>query len=299
MAVFLATVLASLVFYLKTEAKVLWQKLTSPLVISEKTSPAQFDPNPVLTEIKNLTKELRGTYGVYVYRWEDGQEYGLHQTEVFPAASLVKLPAMVALYQEADAANLDLETEYILKEADKISGAGILQNKPAGSTYTYRQLAEYMGQYSDNTAFGILREELGEARIEKAVHDLGLERTSLKKNETTPEDIGVFFRQLYEGEVVKPEYQEEILAFLTNTGFEDRIPAGIPEGTRVAHKIGTEIGSFSDGGIVFADPPPPEADGGFVLVIMSRDARENEAAEVLPQIAKAVWDFETVDKTRE
>jgi beta-lactamase class A len=75
------------------------------------------------------------------------------------------------------------------------------------------------------------------------------------------------------------------LKFLTKTGFEDRIPAGIPKEVRVAHKIGTEIGVFSDAGIVFSQKP-------FVLVIMSREAKESEAKEVLPKIAKAVWEWE-------
>ena len=72
---------------------------------------------------------------------------------------------------------------------------------------------------------------------------------------------------------------------LTKTAFEDRLPAGLPRKVRVAHKIGTEIGSFSDAGIVFAERP-------FILVIMSKAARESEALKVLPEIAKVVWEFE-------
>jgi beta-lactamase class A len=81
------------------------------------------------------------------------------------------------------------------------------------------------------------------------------------------------------------EYREEILKFLTKTAFEDWLPAGLPVDTRVAHKIGKDIGTFSDGGIVFAQKP-------FVLVIMSKNARESEANEALPKITKIVWEFE-------
>ncbi len=35
------------------------------------------------------------------------------------------------------------------------------------------------------------------------------------------------------------EYSREMLSFMTETSFEDRIPAALPESTRVAHKIGT------------------------------------------------------------
>jgi len=261
------------------------EKITSPLVITGGEGMKKFDPSPVLSEVKNLTKDLLGTYGVYVYRLEDDQEYGLRQNEIFPAASLMKLPVILTLYQEAETGRIDLGTEYKLLEKDKRGGAGILQSRPAGEVYTYRKLAELMGQYSDNTANNVLVKILGVEKIQQTIDSLGMKKTNFAEYETTPWDIGLFFRRLYEGGVVSSQHKEEILKFLTKTGWEDRIPAGIPQEVRVAHKIGTEIGVFSDAGIVFSQKP-------FVLVIMSKEARESEAKEVLPKIAKVVWEWE-------
>jgi beta-lactamase class A len=284
--VFGITVLLSAVFYLRTEAKIIWQKLTTPMVITQGAKPGVkvFDASSVLAEVKSLTANLRGTYGFYVYELTDGNEYGQNQTMVFPAASLIKLPVILTLYKEAEAGRIDLETKYTLKEADKIGGAGFLQNKVAGTTYTYRQLAEFMGHYSDNTAFGIVRKLLGDAKIQSVIDGLGMSKTSLAKNETSPEDVAKLFRQLYEGKVLNEKDKNEVLTFLTKTVFEDWIPAGIPTDIQVAHKIGKDVGTFSDGGIVFGPKP-------FVLVIMSKDAREEEAVAVLPKISKAVWEF--------
>ena len=291
---FLTTVVVSLGFWLKTEIPGLWEKITSPLVISDIPLQKKFDPSSVLTEIENLTKGLRGTYGVYVYQLDGKNEYGIHQGEIFPAASLMKLPVMLTLYQEAQLrqgsagqASVDfLETKYKLTEKDKINGAGILQGKPVSSTYTYRQLAEFMGQYSDNTANNILVKVLGQEKIQQTISKLGMTKTSFKNYTTTPEDIGIFFRQLYQGGIVNKENQDEILRFLTKTAFEDWIPAGLANDIRVAHKIGKDIGAFSDAGIVFGRQP-------FVLVIMSKDAKESEAKEVLAKITQVVREFET------
>lgn len=293
--VFLLTVLACGFFYFREKIAKFPEKifrpinqLTQPLVITSDTGGfRKFDPSPVLEEIKNLTKGLIGDYGIYVYRFSDGQEYGIREKEIFPAASLMKLPVILTLYQEAEAGRINLETKYKLVEADKRGGAGILQSRPAGEVYTYRKLAELMGQYSDNTANNVLVKVLGAKKIQQTIENLGMKKTNFAEYETTPQDIGLFFRKLYEGGVVTSQYKEEILRFLTKTGYEDRIPAGLPEGVRVAHKIGTEIGVFSDAGIVF----PPEGKP-FVLVIMSKEARESEAKEVLPKIAKVVWEFE-------
>jgi len=280
------TLLAIGIFYLKAEIPVLWQKITLPLVITSNQPPkTKFDPSLVLNAVTDLTKDLRGEYGLYVYRFDDQNGYGLHQNESFPAASLMKLPAMLRFYQEVEKGNLDPETKYVLKENDKVLGAGILQGKASGSTYTYKQLVEFMGQYSDNTALKVMRQVLGDAKIQETIDELGMTKTSLKEFETTPQDIGLFFQKLYQGKVINNEHREELLKFLTKTAFEDWLPKGLPGNIKIAHKIGKDLGTFSDGGIVFAEKP-------FVMVMMSKDARELEANEVLPKISKIVWDFE-------
>ena len=281
------TLLAIGIFYLKAEIPVLWQKITLPLVITSNQPPkTKFDPNLVLNAVADLTKDLRGEYGLYVYRFDDQNGYGLHQNESFPAASLMKLPAMLRFYQEVEKGNLDPETKYVLKENDKILGAGILQGKASGSTYAYKQLVEFMGQYSDNTALKVMRQVLGDTKIQETIDELGMVKTSLKEFETTPQDIGLFFQKLYRGKLINDEHRDEMLVFLTKTAFEDWLPKGLPGNIKVVHKIGKDLGTFSDGGIVFAEKP-------FVMVMMSKNARELEANEVLPKISKIIWDFET------
>jgi beta-lactamase class A len=267
---FMITVLASALFYLQTEAPRIWEKITSPRIIS-KLPEGRFNPQPTIKKIRELTRDLTGTYGVYVYRLEDGSGYGFNQEKNFPLASLNKLPVMIAAYQQAEEGKIDLETEYELQEKDKLKGAGVLQEKPAGAIYTYRELIEFMAQYSDNSAFKVMRQVTGEEIIE----------------EMTPEAVGQLFKELYQEKIISNEYRDELLEFLTETNFEDRIPQGVPEDIRVAHKIGTETGVFADAGIVFADAP-------FVLVIMSKNVKESEALEILPKITQAVWELETL-----
>ena len=280
------TLLAITLVCLKTNLPVFWQKLTAPLVITGNQSRVKFEASPVLNQIKDLTKDLRGKYGIYVYQLESKNQYGLYQNEKFPAASLMKLPVMLCFYQEVEKENLNPETKYILKEEDKVLGAGILQGKAAGPTYTYRQLVEFMGQYSDNTAFKVMREILGDDKIQQAIDNLGMSQTSLKEFKTTPVDIGLFFQKLYQGKIINTENRNELLAFLTETAYENWLPVGVSKKTKVVHKIGRDTGTFSDAGIVFADRP-------YVIVIMSKEAREIEANKVLPKISQVVFDFES------
>ncbi len=235
--------------------------------------------------VKDQVDDLQGTYDVYVYNLTSRHSYGLNQDEVFPAASLIKLPVILGLYQEAEAGRIDLEEEYILEAKDKKSGAGVIQYKPAGTKYTYRELAKLMCRYSDNTAFNVVRQLLGDEKIQAIIDDLGMTKTSLGENETSPSDIGLFFRKFYAQSLLTRSHRDEIIDYLTKTAYEDRIPAGLPEDIKVAHKIGNETNSFSDAGIVFGKEP-------FILVILSKDALEKEALEALPEITRIVWEFE-------
>lgn len=253
----LLTVLASLFFWARRELPEKLKNIFGPVTLFSTQVEEEFDPDPVLAETQFLVSELEGSYGVYVYRFSDSQEYGLNQDQVFTAASLDKLPVMLALYQEAEAGRVELN--------EALQGHALR-----------------MGKSSDNEAKAALVELLGEDKIQETIDDLGMEKTSFSNNQTTPADIGLFFRQLYQGGVISDEHRDEILQFLTETDFEDRIPAGVSEGVRVAHKVGTEEGSFSDAGIVFADEP-------YTLVIMSDDALGAEAAKTLPAISRIVW----------
>jgi len=239
-----------------------------------------------IAEVREKTRGFQGEYGFYVYNLVGRYQYGDRQERVFQAASLIKLPVMLALYQEAEEGRLDLEEEYSLKNEDKLAGTGSLQNKPAGTVVTYRQLARLMGNQSDNTAFGIVRKKLGDEKIKETIRNLGMEKTDLSENETSPYDIGLFFKKLYAGGVVSRTSRDEIIEALTDTLFEDRIPAGVPEGVKVSHKIGNETGSYSDAGIVFSSKP-------FVLVVMSKNASEDQAPGVMAQIARIVFEAET------
>jgi len=239
----------------------------------------------VVDKVLEKVRHLQGEYGFYVYNLVGRYEYGSSEKKTFQAASLIKLPVVLALYQEAEAGRISLEEVYKLKNEDKQAGAGSLQAKPVGTILTYRELAQLMCRDSDNTAFNVVVKKLGEEKIQKTIKSLGMENTSFEKNQTTPYDIGLFFRKLYTGYVVSRKSRDEIIDFLTNTSFEDRIPAGVPAGIKVAHKIGTETGSFSDAGIIFSSKP-------FILVVMSENASRSQAVSAISAITTVVFEEE-------
>lgn len=228
--------------------------------------PPARDTSAVIDEFNKLTQNASGVYGLFVINLNTEESYGVNSDETFQAASLIKLPVMAAIYSEHEKGNLDLDS-------------------PAGSSeYSYRELVSAMGQRSDNAAFNLAVELLGEGFIEQYIKEIGLANTSLEENQTTPRDIGLFFKNLWERNIVERPSRDEILKSLTNTSFENWISAGIPE--RVAHKFGREVHVVNDAGIVYGESP-------YVLVIMSKGVVESEADKLFPLLAAAVHRFET------
>jgi len=303
------TIVASGIFWAKTNIVEFWQRLMEPAryefvnpeVVDEKLLKlikGVKTQGDVVEAIEELTDGLVGTYGVYVYRLgnvkcqssnvkcDTEKEYGLNQDEVFIAASVNKVPIMAATLQEIEEGNLTFDDQYRLQGRDlQDYGTGTMRYDPLGTIYTYEELLELSGKKSDNTAAFVLSKIVGKEKLDEFLFELEMENTSIEENTTTPKETGRLFVEVYEDRLLLGKFKEKFYGYLTNTDFEDRIPMGVPDIIAVTHKIGNEIGVINDCGIVFEKEP-------YVLCILSQNINEAEALEVLPKISRLVWEFE-------
>jgi beta-lactamase class A len=79
--------------------------------------------------------------------------------------------------------------------------------------------------------------------------------------------------------------QPAIVDLLARQEFNEGIPAGVPEGTRVAHKTGDITRIYHDAALVYPPGRKP-----YVLVVMTRgfETKEQGAAAVR-DVSRAVW----------
>src|SRR3989339_564632 len=108
--------------------------------IIEANRPTPPASDSIINEFKALISPLSGNYGFYVVRPNLNQSYGHNHQDIFQAASLIKLPVMLALLREVESENIDLASTYTITDADKVAGAGSLYYKPAGTIVTYKDL---------------------------------------------------------------------------------------------------------------------------------------------------------------
>lgn len=197
---------------------------------------------------KEATNEYSGIYAFYIYDLNGDYYYGDNYQETMQAASLIKLPIMYLA----------------LKSGEDES------------------LVEAMGKKSDNNAFNKMVGVLGKEKINKTILDLGMPNTSLEKNLTTPEEVGLFFKKLYKNEILDKEKSDKLIEFMTDTIFESWLRLGIPSDIPLTHKYGRESGTVNDAGIILSSKP-------FVIVIMTDGVIEKEADELFPKLSKLLY----------
>jgi len=125
-------------------------------------------------------KEAKGfekVLGVAVKHLGTGEEASINGSEVFPTASVFKVPVIVELYGQVEAGRLNLDDRLILKDSIKVPGSGILKELSEGLEVTVRDLSRLMMILSDNTATDMLVERVGKENVNARMKRLGLKNT--------------------------------------------------------------------------------------------------------------------------
>jgi beta-lactamase class A len=291
---------------------------TAPVVLSLATSLSGCDstPSPSLqelrAEVEAMIQESGAEVSVY-YQDLEGTASLLVAPDVrMHAASTMKVPVMIQLFLDRDEGLLSLEDslEVVTTFSSIVDGSPYSltpdsDSDPSlyeleGQRVGYRHLMELMITLSSNLATNILVQEAGAERVTATMRSLGADSIQVLRgvedtpafeaglsNTTTARDLGIIMSALGRKEIGTPESAQEMLDIMARQHWREKIPALLPEGTRVAHKTGSITGINHDAGVVY-----PEGASPFALVILTRGFQEREAAEAaMAGIARRIYDF--------
>jgi beta-lactamase class A len=234
------------------------------------------------------------------FRTLDGKvEWFYRADDSFHAASTMKVPVLIELFRQAHEGKLKLDDALAIKNEFHSLADGSIYTldaaddseadlyKAVGQTRTLRQLAELMITVSSNFATNLLIEKLGVENIRATVHAMGADGMNVLRgvednkafakgmnNTTTARGLLVLLEAIARGEEVGEKSSREMIEILERQKFNEGIPAGLPAGTRVAHKTGEITKIHHDAAIVFAGKP-------FVLVILVRGMADIKGSSAL------------------
>lgn len=245
-------------------------------------------------EIKTLIETQNGSWSVYLLDLNDAQKrIGINENVIHRAASVNKLYVLASLYYLAAKEEIDLDETVTLSKGDiQDYGTGTIRYDSPGTVYSLKTLARLLIEKSDNTAEYILRARMGDEEIQSLVDEFDFNQTSIADNKTSLSDVQALFKKIANEEITNKAYTQEMMDFLNQTDFEDRLPTLLPKDVDVYHKIGNEVGNIHDVGMVIKDNKK------YFLGIMTSDIgdTEEEAKKTIAQISKIVYDFEYGNK---
>lgn len=249
-------------------------------------------------DVQQQIRAAGGAWGVVVIDLASNTTvYSQNADTAFPAASLAKLPVVLAAYRLAEQGELDLDEQLTLEAQDNAGGTGTLQGEPTGTRYTIRELCRRMLVESDNTAGNMLLRRLGFDAVNRISADLGANATQLQRrfgdleaqaagrdNVTTAADIARLLQALSGGDALTQAHRTEILHALRSTD-RDKLAELLPTNTAIAHKTGVLTGVEHDAGIVTVTR------GQYIIVMLSQDlpdaARGRDAIAAVSQTVYA------------
>jgi beta-lactamase class A len=211
--------------------------------------------------------------------------YATNADERVIAASLWKLAVLAEAEHQVDLGRLRYDGTIVIEPEDVTEDGSF---EAPGTELTVDDALERMITISDNgTAMAFWR-ILGAGNINALLSTSGIAGFRVatdpsEDNIVTARAVGTYFTKLAKGQLVSKAASARMLQRLERQQVNDRIPAQLPEGTRVAHKTGNLVGLVHDAGIVFT----PRAQR--VVVAMTWDTDDDPATELIAHVASAVY----------
>lgn len=250
--------------------------------------------NDILINFLGLRKQLRqdalpyaDTFALYFEYLPSGTSIGINEKQEFSAASLFKVPIVMAYYHKKERLGITRDPEVTIKPDQIDKKYGTLWQKGVGARVEIKDAIEKALTESDNTAAVVVGDQVGQEDFEPIYEGLDID---LKvENETgaviTAKQFSSVLKALYFSSVLTKGNSNLILDYLSKSKFQNQIPAGVPSSVKVAHKIGIVEGRlYSDCGIIYVPKRP-------YLLCMISASDEATANTRMQKISKDVYDY--------
>ena len=269
------------------------------LSLLARPTPAQSIPLSVQQQIQSRIASSHADVAIAFLTLDSKSEFFYRPDDSFHAASTMKIPVMLELFRQSSAGKLHLTDSLpIHNEFHSIVDGSLYKLDPAddseldlykavGQSRTLSQLCELMITLSSNLATNLLIEKLGVDNIRATVHSYNADGMNVLRgvedqkafdkglnNTTTARALQILLTAIANGKAVDASSSQQMIEILERQHFNEGIPAGLPPGTRVAHKTGEITKIHHDAAIVFTPRP-------FVLVILTRGLPDEKDSSAL------------------
>lgn len=218
----------------------------------------------------------------------------LQGSESVSAASTIKVPVLIAFFQDVDAGKIHLQEKLTLTEELKAGGSGGMQYREIGSKYSALYTATQMMITSDNSATNMIIERLGgQEKLNQRFSDWGLNVTTIRNplpdlegtNTTSPEDLANLLIKIERGELVSLTSRDRIFRIMSKVKTNTLLPQGLEKGATISHKTGDIRSVLGDVGII----DMPNGKRYVAAVFVKRPNNDPQAKPLIQKISRTIY----------
>ena len=270
----------------------------------------------LVEKINSRIAQEPGAYvGLAYIDLASGDTLFLNADSSFHAASTMKVPVMIQLFRGAAAKSFAMDQRLMLVNqfASIVDGSLYsLDSTSDSDTSLYHRIGQrvaidtllrLMITRSSNFATNTLIALVGAENVTRTMRSLGAQRIQVLRgvedgkafdkglnNTTTARDLAIILRSIEEGKAGSPAATRQMLGILLAQEFNEKIPAGLPPGTRVAHKTGEITAVSHDAAIVYLPGRKP-----YILVVLTRGIPDgNHSSRLIADLSALVYAHSTL-----
>jgi len=259
---------------------------------------------------RRIAEQHGAIVGIAFHDLQTGDSLYLNADDSFHAASTMKVPVMIELFRRIDVGALRLDqgvllvnqfgsivdgSPYSLDAGDDSDSSAY---KLTGTRVPLKELIDRMITRSSNLATNALIELVRASNANETAHMLGARNIRVLRgvedgkafragmnNTTTARDLAVLLEAIETGRAASRSSCDAMREILLHQEFNEEIPAGLPAGTRVAHKTGWITGVLHDAAVVYPPGRKP-----YVLVVLTREIPDEKVARrLIADLSRMVW----------
>jgi beta-lactamase class A len=257
---------------------------------------------PVGKEMSELNAEVKVlmarykflTPGIFFLDLQTGDYLNINGDKVFPAASTIKLPIFVSLFQEIDAGRIKLDETLVMRRQHLAGGSGNMRFSRVGTKFSLLETATRMMTISDNTATNMIIDRLGgKTVLNKQFHTWGLQNTVIRNwltdvngtNTTSAKDLVKVSALLTNNNFLSDKSRFQVMDIMRRCQNRRLLPSGLGQGATIAHKTGTLRFVIGDAGII----ETPSGRRYLAGILVRRPHHDKRARDFVRLVSQLVY----------
>ncbi|MEL6493653.1 MAG: serine hydrolase [Cyanobacteria bacterium J06623_7] len=212
------------------------------------------------------------------------------------SASTIKLPILVAFFQDVDRGIIRLEEQLVVSKDFIAGGSGNMQYEAPGTRFSALETADRMMTISDNTATNMLIARMGGmSKLNQRFISMGLTATKLRNplpdltgtNTTSSADLGNLLVKLDRGQLISLRSRDRLLYIMRNIVRNTLLPQGLDSEAIIAHKTGDIKSVLGDVGLV----DMPSGKRYIISALVKRPDNSPQAKKFIQQASRITYQY--------